>query len=303
MEQLKEEFQTWLLNRDKSHNTIKSYLKVLGYFERWYSSENNTVVNYLTMQPIDFRVFKQYLLTEKKKKDGSPLSIRTINQYLEGLKTFYIFLVETKKIDINPMEYVKLQAVKTEYPTHWLTNKEKKSFLKYTEDLQLKKKNPWKFARNKFIVFVMLHAGLRKIEVANLTIFDIKDGYLRVREGKGQAAREVPMNKSLVHAYEEWMIERKKKPVHTDFLLVSQKGGRLSEHGVFKVIKKIGHNAGLNIGPHTLRHTFGHDLTVLGHPLTYVAALLGHNDIRSTRIYTSPKRENLKDAVESLSDE
>lgn len=299
-----EEYIDWLEEEGKTDNTISSYVKVVKYFEDWYASSHKEEIDYIKLKPIDLREWKKFLLDEAKTKVGEPLSIRTINNYIEGIKTFFRFLIDRNKLKYNPAEKLKPQTVKTEYIPRWLDPSEKRQIIRYVEDLALKEKNPWKYTRNRFIVFSMLHAGLRISEVENLKIFDIKNGYIQIRKGKGQAARDIPMNKTLSLALEEWLEQRNLKNPQNDYLLLSQKGGRLTTSGINKIIEKIREKTNLDdLTPHTLRHTFANDLLTNGHPMPYVAALLGHNDLDTTRVYTSPRQQNLKDAVESLSDE
>lgn len=230
--------------------------------------------------------------------------MKTVNNYIESLKTFFLFLVTCEHIKYNPMEDIKPQKVKTEYIPRWLEPKEKKQVVKVIEDMELKKKNPWRYARNRFIVFAMLHGGLRISELLNLSIHDFKEGYLQIREGKGQVARDVPVNTSLTNALEEWLEERSKKAPTSEYLVLSQKGGKLTPSGVYKLFDSIIDKTKIkDLTPHTLRHTFAHDLLEKGFSITYVAALLGHSDLDTTRLYTSPKKKNLRFAVETLSDE
>lgn len=301
---IKQEFEKWLLSKGKSENTIKSYLKVVSYFETWFMGKQKKIVNYAEVHPVEIREWKQYLLRDAKKRDRSPLSVKTVNNYIESLKTFFLFLVTCEHIKYNPMEDIKPQKVKTEYIPRWLEPKEKKQVVKVIEDMELKKKNPWRYARNRFIVFAMLHGGLRISELLNLSIHDFKEGYLQIREGKGQVARDVPVNTSLTNALEEWLEERSKKAPTSEYLVLSQKGGKLTPSGVYKLFDSIIDKTKIkDLTPHTLRHTFAHDLLEKGFSITYVAALLGHSDLDTTRLYTSPKKKNLRFAVETLSDE
>lgn len=300
----KSEYMNWLAEEGKTDNTIISYLKVMKYFEEWYMSKHKESINYTSLRPIDFREWKMYLLREAKNKNGEPLSVRTVNNYIESIKTLFRFLKDTQKLKYNPTENLKPQTVKTEYTPRWLDPSEKRLVIRYVEDPEVREKNPWKYTRNRFIIFCMLHGGLRISEVINLTLFDFKNGYIQVREGKGQAARDIPMNRTLAIALEEWLEERNKKNPKSDYVLTSQKGGRLTASGIYSLFEKIGEATQLNdLTPHTLRHTFANDLLSKGHPISYVAALLGHNDLDTTRIYTSPKQKNLKEAVDSLSED
>jgi integrase/recombinase XerC len=69
---------------------------------------------------------------------------------------------------------------------------------------------------------------------------------------------------------------------------------------VQKAFDQIGTACGVEFTPHTLRHTFGKRLVDAGRPLTEVAALLGHESISTTEIYTKPGLEDLEKAVDSL---
>ncbi|EEM37660.1 Integrase/recombinase [Bacillus thuringiensis serovar sotto str. T04001] len=52
--------------------------------------------------------------------------------------------------------------------------------------------------------------------------------------------------------------------------------------------------------PHVLRHTFGHDLVQKGIPISYVAELMGHTDINTTKIYVTAGQQEKQEAVEKL---
>ena len=55
--------------------------------------------------------------------------------------------------------------------------------------------------------------------------------------------------------------------------------------------------------PHTLRHTFAKNLVDAEVSLDRVAALLGHENLNTTRIYTTPSVHDLTEAVERLEGE
>lgn len=48
---IKQEFEKWLLSKGKSENTIKSYLKVVSYFETWFMGKQKKIVNYAEVHP------------------------------------------------------------------------------------------------------------------------------------------------------------------------------------------------------------------------------------------------------------
>jgi len=77
--------------------------------------------------------------------------------------------------------------------------------------------------------------------------------------------------------------------------------GALSSRSVQRVILRLGQDAGLpHLTPHVLRHTFGKNLIDSGVGLEKVAALLGHANLNTTRIYITPNQNDLEQAVDQL---
>jgi len=154
------------------------------------------------------------------------------------------------------------------------------------------------------IVELMVSAGLRigEVESLNLSDIQIKDrkGMVTVREGKGQKYREVPLNKDIRKAVQEYFEVRQNIG---EALFISQKGGRLTSNAIWKVVKKYGNKVGLSdLTPHSLRHTFG-TMLIRKHKVDIVtiAALMGHENISTTAIYTKPNQQDMIEAVEKLS--
>jgi integrase/recombinase XerC len=69
---------------------------------------------------------------------------------------------------------------------------------------------------------------------------------------------------------------------------------------VQRIVREIGRLAGLEVSPHTLRHSFAKNLMDARQDVMRVAALLGHSNLNSTRIYTAPGERDLRQAVEAL---
>jgi len=83
----------------------------------------------------------------------------------------------------------------------------------------------------------------------------------------------------------------------TEALFGGQRGP-IGEPGINYLVKKYAYQARLeDVTCHTLRHTFGKNLVDAGTPLDQVAALLGHESLDTTKVYTRPNREDLVRAV------
>jgi integrase/recombinase XerC len=154
--------------------------------------------------------------------------------------------------------------------------------------------------RNYAIVQLLLQTGLRVGELVNLRVRDItlqaRSGWIRVRLGKGELEREVPLNGSARRALGLYLGTRTETN-NRDPLFTSQRGEALSERSVQALIQTLARRAKLvriPISPHTLRHTFA--LSYLQQnpgKIVELAHLLGHESLDTTAIYTQPAVEDL----------
>jgi integrase/recombinase XerC len=155
-------------------------------------------------------------------------------------------------------------------------------------------------ARNYAVVQLMLQAGLRVGEVAALEVADItmndRSGNVRIRQGKGLKAREVPLNATARRALKQHLEHR--QALRKDAaLFVSSRDTTMPVRTIQAVIASLARRARLKrvaVSAHTLRHTFA-----LGYlrdnpgKLIELASLLGHDSLDTTAIYTRPSRDDL----------
>lgn len=157
--------------------------------------------------------------------------------------------------------------------------------------------------RDRCIVLLLYHTGLRAGELAAVRLDDItlgeRSGQVNVRRGKGIKARRVPLNADVRGAIRDYLQVRPTSEKQQ--LFVGQRGEPLSAHAIYDVVVKYACQAGLDgVSPHTLRHTFARALLAAGTPLTDVADLLGHSSLDTTRLYTKASESDLAAAVARL---
>jgi len=286
-------FISYLERSGKRKNTIKTYITGLKTFIQWYELKIGKNIEPNTISSLDIRDYKDYLLNETDYK------VTTINNKLESVKVYLEYLKSINRIKENPGKKIPLQKFNRSINVKWLDRNEKNRLLRYIEDPRLEQKNEWRYWRNLTIIYFMLMAGLRISEVAALTKNDIENGFINIKDGKGGKARKVPMNSDLTHVYMKWL--KLSKNNNSKFLFMSQKNGQLTADGIQHLFRTIRNETGLSITPHTLRHTFCHDLIEKGASINYVAEVAGHSDIDTTKIYIAPSESEVRNVVEMLS--
>lgn len=307
-----DDYSKWLKSNGKSDDTIISYNQTAMLFQKWFLKkvgEKSFKAEHVSA--LDLQEWKSYLIDEAtyvrgKKAKPRKYSIRSVITFIKAIKSYFEYLHEIGQIKSNPALKVKppKMQIDDDDDPRWLERIERTRLLNYINDEELKDKNRWRYTRNRAIIFLGLHAGLRRSEIVDFEIEDIffEKGYVFVRDGKGGKSRRVPMNTDLRKALTEWLEQRGEH--ESPKVFISQKGGPITRHTLNKMCTAIGKRIQLNnFGPHVLRHTFGHDLAVKGYRLEHIADLMGHSNVNFTRIYTRSSMKERIDVVESLSAE
>jgi integrase/recombinase XerC len=154
--------------------------------------------------------------------------------------------------------------------------------------------------RDRALLALLLHAGLRVSEAVNLKVRDVvireRSGHVAVRRGKGEKYREVPLNATARKMIQEWLGDHP----GGEHLFPGRNGGPVTPRAIQKRLKELGRLAGVEVTPHRLRHTFCKMLVDAGESLDRVAVLAGHANLNTTARYTRPGMDDLERAVEKL---
>ena len=139
----------------------------------------------------------------------------------------------------------------------------------------------------------MYSSGLRVGEVSNLKIqnFDLNKS-IKVL-GKGNKERVLPITSrasGAISSYLSLARSKFKNEKSSDFMFLGIRGGQLREREIRRIV-----NLRVGTFPHSLRHTFATHLLEGGADLRVVQELLGHNDPKTTQIYTHVSKKQLKE--------
>lgn len=152
------------------------------------------------------------------------------------------------------------------------------------------------------IIAIGFACGLRVSELVGLRTDQIflKGKYIKVF-GKRKKERILPLSDEIITIIKYYQ-EYYRKPIKEEplYLFVHQNGKLVSRQYVFLRIKKYAELAGISkeISPHTLRHSFATALLNNGASLIQVKELLGHEDIKTSEIYTHLTHNKEKEVYE-----
>ena len=153
-------------------------------------------------------------------------------------------------------------------------------------------------SRNRAMLRVAAVTGVRVSELVALNLQDIEGDLVYIRHGKGDKPRIVVLDGETRSSVEEYVRTYRPSGRNDSGALWRTLRRRLTYAYARKVIKDAGSRAGLPwMSWHSIRHWRGRQLVRSGVDVTYVQALFGHEDLRTTQIYTSPTPEEALEAV------
>lgn len=259
--------------RNYSQKTIKSYLLCLfDYFKfiKTVKREPNIVL------------IKEYLL--KKHKVGQ--SPQTINLYLNAIKYFYREVAKSKQL-IG----IKFAKHSKKLPTILSRLEIEKIISSIANE------------KHRLLIALAYGAGLRVSEAINLKIKDFNLGELtiHIKEAKGKRDRITVLPEKLKLNLSNLISGRDKN----EYIFRSERGGKITERTAQKIFENALKKTGINKEAtfHSLRHSFATHLLENGVDVRYVQELLGHQNIRTTQIYTqvtNPAIKNIKSPLDNL---
>lgn len=242
--QLLEQWRQHLQGRDRSAGTIKKYTQVVAHFFAWYEQEEHVTLTLSDLTPIALIGYRNELHHKQHK------SISTINLRISALRAWCGWMTEQGYLTADPAAHVKLIGGEGSSKRSGLKSAQINALLRQAQVSRDKE-------RNYAIVQILLQTGIRLSECAVLTFEDLtfgeRSGLLRVRAGKGNKARSVPLNASAREAIAIYVTPRlgiekpslkavaarwpkPKSPDAHEPIFLSQKGGALTTSAMGQIM-------------------------------------------------------------------
>lgn len=263
------------LERGYSDNTVEAYTHDIDYLLNYLRNEN------LKVEDVKLEHLQNFAAVIYEFGIASSSQARI----LCGVRSFFKYLVISGILKDDPSELLEAPTVGEHLPE--VLSTEEIDRMEAAIDL-----SKWEGQRNRAIIEVLFSCGLRVSELVNLKFNDIfeREKFLRII-GKGDKERLVPISDSALHEIQLWLYDRnlmKIKPGEQDYVFLNRRGAHLTRTMILIMIKRTAEEAGITktVSPHTLRHSFATELLKGGADLRAIQEMLGHENIKTTQIYT-----------------
>ncbi len=276
-------FLEFLQNDKKlSDNTLQSYRRDILQFEKYV---NKNDINYVKATEEEISGYIDYLKKQGKKTSTASRSLATI-------RSFYQFLLRTKKVKTDPTISMQSPKIEKRIPSV-LTSEEVELLLDQPKDVDLKG------TRDKAMLEFAYATGMKVTEIIDLNLDDVDFEENTVSCSNGKKSRTIPLGTLAEKALKEYVDQARPillKDEKNKALFVNVNGSRLTRQGFWKIVKYYKEQAHIDkdITPHVLRHSFATHLLQNGADLKSIQAMLGHSDISSTQVYAQFETPELK---------
>lgn len=287
MSDLRNAYRNYLrLERNYSANTLDAYMRDLDKLQNYLDANN---LNYRDVRLEDLQNFAASL-------HDIGIHARSQCRILSGVRSFFRFLEEEGEVDQDPSELLESPQIGEHLPE--VLTLEEVDKIEASIDL-----SKWEGQRNKAIIETLFSCGLRVSELVNLKMSNIykDEGFLRIF-GKGSKERLVPISEKALKEIGWWFLDRNQmviKPGEDEYVFLNRRGAHLTRTMILIMVKRQAEEAGIKktISPHTFRHSFATCLLEGGADLRAIQAMLGHESISTTEIYTHIDTEKLRDEI------
>lgn len=263
------EFERHLRGTNLSENTISSYLFAIKQFSDQYDE--------VTLK--NLRAYKVWLIESYKPKTVN-LRLRAMNCYLESIGKD-----KWKQPFVRVQQKAFLENVISEADYEYFKN-----CLKRDDELF------WYF-----VIRFLAATGARVSELIQIKVEHIKRGHLDLYS-KGGKLRRIYIPKALQDEALSWLSEKQQE---SGFIFLNKYGERITTRGISGQLKKLAVRYNINpavVYPHSFRHRFAKSFLERCNDIAFLADLMGHESIETTRIYLRKTSTEQREIVDKIVD-
>jgi len=283
--------------KNYSPRTVGNREMYLGAFIAWCDARSITRPQEVTKPIVDR--YQRHLF-HYRRASGKPLSFSSQIQALTPVRSYFKWLTRSNVLLWNPASEIELPRQEKRLPKHVLTIDEAERVLDVpdvSDPIGL---------RDRAILETLYSTGIRRMEVANLLVYDLdaERGTLMVRQGKGKKDRMVPIGERAIAWIARYVSEARGAlvmPPDEGVMFLTQEGEAIGVDRLSQLV--AGYVTKADTGKRGACHLFRHTCATLmlegGADIRYIQEQLGHVELSTTQIYTQVSIRRLK-TVHSL---
>jgi integrase/recombinase XerD len=284
LELMQQEFLKALQVKNFSDCTLRSRRTAIRYFIQWAQERGLTEPLEIT-RPVLER-YQRYLF-HARKKSGEPLSFRTQQCYLIPLRMWFKWMTRQNYILHNPASELEMPRLVRTLPKNIPSPKQIEQIMVQPDIHEAAG------LRDRAMLELLYSSGPRRLELISLKLPDLSldRGLMFIREGKGKRDRYVPITERAATWTEKYIREaRPQLAIEPDdlTLFLTGQGEPFSRNHLTGIIRAhvVKAEIGMTGACHMLRHAMATHMLEGGADIRYIQQMLGHQDLKSTQIYT-----------------
>jgi len=270
--------------KNYSEYTIKGRRVHIGFFLDWCQERGIAEPAEVTRTVLESY---QRNVFHYRKKNGEPLSYTGQHDRIVPLRVWFKWMARHHYILHNPASELELPRLGMRLPKAVLTANEAEQVMQQTgvhDPLGL---------RDRAILETLYSTGMRRLELVNLTLWDLdlERATVAIRQGKGKKDRIIPLGDRAAAWIRKYLDEARPhlaSEPDDKTVFVSNAGEPLSLDYLTEMVR--GYVDAANIGKRGACHLFRHTMATLmlegGADIRFIQAMLGHADLKTTQIYT-----------------
>jgi integrase/recombinase XerD len=276
------------IERGLSTNTVAAYRRDLGVYLAFL--DESAVHQPSEATPAHIAAFTRHLST----REQAPLTASSISRMLSSVRSFHRYLLDEGQVEVD----VATEATPPKLPSRLpkaISVEQMAAVLATCEG------DSPQAMRDRALLELLYATGARISEAVALNVDDVIDQDVVRLFGKGGKQRIVPLGSYARSAIDTYLVRVRpqlaQRGTATPALFLGLRGQRVSRQNAWLIIKAAAERAelGVEISPHTFRHSFATHLLAGGADVRVVQELLGHSSVATTQISTLVTADTLRD--------
>jgi integrase/recombinase XerD len=231
---------------------------------------------------------------ELRTRSDAPLTASSTARMLSSVRGFHRYLLDEEQVPTDV-------AVATKPPKLASRLPKAISIEQMASVLDAARGDTPQALRDTALLELLYATGARISEAVDLNVDDVIDGDVVRLFGKGGKQRIVPLGSYARAAIDAYLVRARPvfsvRGTSTPALFLGSRGQRVSRQNAWLILRAVSEraNLGIDISPHTFRHSFATHLLAGGADVRVVQELLGHSSVATTQIYTLVTADTLRD--------